>query len=1100
MLQLQQPRNRTGSITDRSNLSGKDFQATTSNADIQAKPLRSSALQSMLKNNIETGDLGQFSVKPSQLPLPTKRAVPLSTGPVYHPSSRRILAREYTENEVDFRHSPHYPYPESTGSSSVVSSRQNKSKKSDQPSPQVSASQTERSYSMSQSSVINHGVASSQLLTTTRIQQPGNMRALRPRSPFAYPTRLKRPGYRPSSPALSELHKDIQLTKASGHPVAESRAESPAYSYISRRAPSVWQEDSNFSDPSFRNQQPSPTIRFNQACSSSPLPPRKPTPGPLLSLDQNSSLSSRESLGDISAKDGWNIQNSLSPLPVFYDYTEAFENDHFPKCALLEADEVILKNVENDFVQIKRSSSMASLKQTLALGESPNSPLVGNSDTSGAGNPSSSVSQRPSILTARRDIAQSYPGPVHQAFSVDEGVATPTSQHQLQRKAKSVLVNNVNSKEIHGASVAASSRREIQQHESGGLDIAMSKSNASFASIPCFRSSSESLYSMQSSSHHEPPILGLQPKSLSEAEIDSRKQGEEIPFYSGQPSFAPELEDPVSLRPALRAASFDYWSDSEPSQIYAPTPERSLSSPSHRDRFSRIFSIGEGLTYMDEVAVDKNQSSRYQIPERHLKASRIEHSEDAKGSLSQTETSLISSPKVALAMRQSGVDQDSQEDACFTHASKEEPSKSTTMNQDEQPAPSNVSLERITVRSNPLQPLASLRIKKPRRPALSLPIFPPQLETVDVEMVNNIARNIVPGQVGLNEEKGVVPQIMRHFPSLPSIPSIMSCSPPIQPTSSTLPLSFKPLLISEMDNVMFEHMDGNQSPQTGHKKVENEGCSVKHKSQARYKGQSTDSLPGSRPWNIDASYPWTDKPPQLEVTMPDGQEDLPTCTTKAPRFRLKLHRASSGVAGPTKMTKLPYFLDLSANPKGNISSNFSRPEEYSRALRPSITINQNNSSHVSQMATRYLGNANSPLGTGSVISPSVNRVPPSSGPNLELRSFFSDDSSQIPPKGSLRKRISQLKAIAAKTNSAEENRGTDRGFLASTLQKSRASGRSSRQEATPTERMHNLRRTRWRIADKLRGWFQFGGRKVRSWRGKMASKSFKARSSNAEWI
>ena len=1058
--------------------------------EVQANFSRSSALQSMLKNTIETGNIGQFSVKPSQLPLPTKRTVPLSTGAVHRLPSRITFARENTENGADIHQSPNYPYPDSTGSSSKVSLHQTRGKRSDQASPQGSPNQNERSYSMSQSSVINHPVTSPQLLTTTRVQQQGSLRGLRPRSPFAYPTRLKRPGYRPSSPALSE--RQIQGTNVGVCRLADSRADSPGCTYTSRRAPSIWQQGFSGSDPSFRQHPPSPAIRYNRA-SSSPLPQRMPTPGPLSSLDQNSSLSSRESLGPVSAKSGWNSQRSLSPSPVFYDYTEAFEDDHFPKPVLPESNGTLMKNM-NNYHQLKGHSSRAGSCETSTLREVSKSPPVGNADV-GALGPSSGVSQRVSSYIRQRDVAKSCQGLVHKTFSADEGDITPANLRHLRRKAKSLLVESPNSGEINKSLIASSSCSKIQQHPFAGLGIATSKPNASYASSSHFKSSSKSMYCVQSSSHREHPILGLQRKSSSKTEFDSGKQEDKPPSYFDQPSSALDLDEQALMQPALRAASFDYWSDSEPSRIYAPTPERSLSSPSHRDRFSRIFSIGEGLPDMDEVDVSNNRLSRCHIPERHLKERRTENSEVTNASLFSTEASQIGPQKVALAMRQAAVNRDMHEEVHVTDASKKELRKSKSMSQEERP-PLKVSSEQVIVKSNPLKPSSPLRIRKKRRPALSFPVSPPQSNTEGIEGVNKMVRKSVPGKVSLIEEDKSMPHIMRHFPSLPSVPSVMSLSPPNHQSSASLSFSLKPLLATETNSAIFEDIVDKKAPKTRHVKLENGGCPEKSKLKARLSGLSTDSFSGSRPWNIDASYPWTDQPPELEVTMPNVPRDSPPIINK-PRFRLKIHRASSAVAGATKHTVHPYSSDISANQRGNLSS---QTGANSRTPRPSITINPNNSSHASQGATRYSGSLCSPFNTCSTVSPSINLVPPSPGLNLEVRSFFSDDSSQIPHRGSLRKRISQLKAIATRTNSTKDARGTDRGFLSSALGKSRASGRSSRQEATSSEQMYNLRRVKWRIAERVKEWFHRGEGKVRSWRGKMASKGFKDHSANTKGI
>jgi hypothetical protein len=58
-----------------------------------------------------------------------------------------------------------------------------------------------RSYSLTTASQSSMGLTNYRSLTSLRSHEP----IQRPRSPYKYPTRLKRPGYRPSSPALSDM-------------------------------------------------------------------------------------------------------------------------------------------------------------------------------------------------------------------------------------------------------------------------------------------------------------------------------------------------------------------------------------------------------------------------------------------------------------------------------------------------------------------------------------------------------------------------------------------------------------------------------------------------------------------------------------------------------------------------------------------------------------------------------------------------------------------------------------------------------------------------------------------------------------------------------
>lgn len=107
-------------------------------------------------------------------------------------------------------------------------------------------------------------------------------------------------------------------------------------------------------------------------------------------------------------------------------------------------------------------------------------------------------------------------------------------------------------------------------------------------------------------------------------------------------------------------------------------------------------------------------------------------------------------------------------------------------------------------------------------------------------------------------------------------------------------------------------------------------------------------------------------------------------------------------------------------------------------------------------------------------APSLTLVPPSPGLNLEARSFFSDDSSQMQPKGSLRKRLSQLKATVIRSSTSDDDKGADRALLGSAI-KHRGSGRNSHDNNEGSQRAvgitHQTDTTRWRLVEKVKNWF-----------------------------
>lgn len=1093
------PRKKDGSIMHRSDTpEDEGYRAGSSDATDSTHFLRdSSSIQSMLKNTIETGDVGQFSIKPSQLPVPTQRATPSSSGTAHnHPSripGRRSYTRLYTGDDGGFHHASDYPYPSSPGSSSAVSFHQTQSPRSYR-APSQGSNQDERSYSMSQSSVINHGLPKPGLHSTNKLQVQGDARDLRPRSPFAYPTRLKRPGYRPSSPALRELHKDSHEASAGGYREADTGSASPVYPSSMRKAPSNWQQVFNHSNSLFQRQSSSAASRYSSARSSSPSSPRMPTPSPLLSLDQNSSAS-RESPQPLSDKSGWTTRQSPSPSPVFYDYTEAFEEEnHFRKSLVTLAGKVIPKNVDAVYQELEGNPSGASVRETHAYSEVPKVLSEANADGAGVSEPASTVNRRASSQIPRRVIGSNHSS-VFEAASICKGHITPTETHQLRRKVKSFIVERPRSGGKDEAPTDSAKYTKGQRRTYAGLSAVRSSSKASLASSPCSMSSSESMYSVQSSSRTKQPILGPPTEPLSRIELHS-DTSRNLPFNSDRPNSSLESECKILPPPPQRPVSFDHWSDSEPSQIFAPTPERSLSSPGHRDRFSRIFSIGEGPADTDEVHENSGRALGHRrTAERHIKEEEIEISEATNASVLHTDRSLIDPPKVALVMRRPVIDSKSYDELGPNQETDEELSNSSNTNLDGQLVMEAMP-EQLMVASKTSEVSLSPGTGGKRKPATSLPVSPSQVPAVDVIARNEAVRNSDPGRIALAERDNAKPRIVRRLPSLPNIPSFISYSPPFNSTPDALPFSFKPLLAGKTDNVSvldLQNYDGeafNKIKQDEEDTVEKQYGSEKLKLRVPHDNDSTESLPSSRPWHLDTSYPWINQQPELEVTLSQPRTESVKSTTKPPLFKLKVHRASSSVTGSAKLTKQPPSLDLSAIRKRNMSNELSQTGAYSCKPRTSITISQSNSSHASQVVAQYSENFNSPLAS-SAVSPSIKLVPPSPGLNLEVRSFFSDDSSQIQPKGSLRKRISQLKAIAGRANSTEDVIETDRGVLGSAVGKSRASSRTSRQDATASERMYNLRHLKWRIVEKVRNWFHRGEEQVRCWGGKIISKGLK---------
>ena len=85
-------------------------------------------------------------------------------------------------------------------------------------------------------------------------------------------------------------------------------------------------------------------------------------------------------------------------------------------------------------------------------------------------------------------------------------------------------------------------------------------------------------------------------------------------------------------------------------------------------------------------------------------------------------------------------------------------------------------------------------------------------------------------------------------------------------------------------------------------------------------------------------------------------------------------------------------------------------------------------------------------------------------------------------KGSLRKRLSQLKATVTRASTSDDARGIDRALLGSALGKSRGNGSSSRHSERSQQgiaRAHRDNATKWRFVEKVKAWyFRYVARKL----------------------
>lgn len=180
----------------------------------QRRPLRSvnensallrspGPLGSMLKTATETGDIGLFSIKgavsPATYHQPPRHRPNLGDAGLL-PPPRSKLHELHEDRYSPEHHKRLRSYRDTTSEIISLYGSDNRQYWLRSPSPALDDGQ--RSFSLTTCS--SRQMSSQKSSGTLQSHSSGGGGLQRPRSPFPYPTRLKRPGVRPASPALAE--------------------------------------------------------------------------------------------------------------------------------------------------------------------------------------------------------------------------------------------------------------------------------------------------------------------------------------------------------------------------------------------------------------------------------------------------------------------------------------------------------------------------------------------------------------------------------------------------------------------------------------------------------------------------------------------------------------------------------------------------------------------------------------------------------------------------------------------------------------------------------------------------------------------------------
>lgn len=177
--------------------SHRPLRSVNENAGLLPSP---GPLESMLKTTTETGDIGIFSIKPiapaATTHLRARSRPGIDASSIFRPESR---GSSRTESRISCRRQ----CSDRDTNSEIISmygSERTLSPRVASLSPRSGPSY-QRSFSLT--SNVSRQLPRQRSSSTLRSPSSGGT-LQRPRSPFPYPTRLKRPGIRPYSPALTE--------------------------------------------------------------------------------------------------------------------------------------------------------------------------------------------------------------------------------------------------------------------------------------------------------------------------------------------------------------------------------------------------------------------------------------------------------------------------------------------------------------------------------------------------------------------------------------------------------------------------------------------------------------------------------------------------------------------------------------------------------------------------------------------------------------------------------------------------------------------------------------------------------------------------------
>lgn len=1027
-----------------------------------------SSIQNMLKNTTELGNLGQFADKPIKISRQRSNTM------LFPRSHRSRLPREQYRGPTGHHHPSR-----SVRRYRHAAARQNYVVHGTGPaSSAIVSSHDQRSDSLTQSSFTSASLSIRPSLTD--MYQRGQLNVWS-QSPSTYLSRLKS-RRRPGSPAFSEINRSDPCLHLSVRRADSTRTTSPLSAPTGKKYESGGHAFNNpdlLPQHSFllhtrddMNKRP----LFSPNSSLTFLEKSNPPPGSqmLTSLGPSSSPSESES--------------SIARRPLFYDYSEAFEKETFYHTAQ-RANLFLAQNSQrnsNEHGQSTSGERDENKTQPLFAPNASSSKAVNQSQDEVKMKPPRSSSSGPlkrnSQQGDKEDVsAESYllgakgaelkSKTAHQLPTINNnrvGSSDGSQDNSRGRHITPVIDSKIGGSALERLPGTASLTLPLAIYDPAPKLVRAASHRMRLSS-----SSSGSVYSTNSALQRE---RQLQPSPIKIPDVVYQRHIKALSTSLAQfDSVQRSLEQ---TQPQNRAISLDEKLRPRSMPIFAPVPERSTSSQDPRDRFGHLLSFGDEQGKTDAfIHHSPSKEGLTTVQQGHsnklCESPKSNHTEEFRN-----DHLVVGPPHIPNKGKQKEIQRHpiqrhpiQRHHTVDDHSSLEPrgfPKESKRRLDPNDIGFSPNGLERLVGMID----FASPGVPQPESSASQTsPLDTPGLSSrysakAMLQIAKHDEKNDGVNNKPANLYRSSHSQDLKELPPL-SNDSVVSIPPPFETNPDELPCSFTPLSSDEdAPSVEGWKPEVSSKPRsTSSDTVEQRTPSQKFKVKLRAIQNDTASPPGSRPWNLDNSYPWSCSPPKLEVRLPQNTDDSDQGGEKFPRFKFRMKRLSLPT-GPKVFKVQPS--DIVAP---HLQTSGDQPMEISSQKK---------------------------LQDINATSPSITLIPPSPGLNLEAQSFFSDDSSQVQPKRSLRKRLSQIRGIASRTASTDDFKGSDRGLLNSGRGRSRASKRSSKQSLNPSEPPSQSKGRRWRIIVKLRTLFQRGEETFRIWREKLISRHEKGRSAGAD--